>query len=281
MQIMVIDDEPLIGQLLSYQLGGAGYTVWAYQDYREALQAMGRLQPDLIILDVMMPLISGWDLCRLIRADTSIPIIMLTAKDSDEDVVHGLTSGADDYVSKPFSAAQLNARIEAVLRRSRQATGRARPASVATPVTLKSVSSASTEPVRSLPDEVEVLSPEPAPMPPTLTSSSPTRSQLPRLGPHFAATRRARGLSLRDVSEATGVRWEFLQAIEQEEFSYVPRAELRTALRAYSELLEVDLRPYGQAQPRQLRQRRNWIVIVNLLIVIIVGLGVLAVLTIW
>ncbi|MFV9504354.1 MAG: response regulator [Oscillochloridaceae bacterium umkhey_bin13] len=276
-QIMVIDDEPLIGQLLTYQLCGAGYTVWAYQDYREALQAMAGLQPDLIILDVMMPFISGWDLCRLIRTDSNVPIIMLTAKDSDEDVVHGLTSGADDYVSKPFSAAQLIARIEAVLRRARATQGRQRVAPAPSAVAPASPPiESSTAPA---PTNIEVLPADATPLPPPLRVAS--NVQLPRLGPHFAAKRRARGMSLRDVSEATGVRWEFLQAIEQEEFSYVPRAELRNALRAYSDLLELDLRPYKQIHPKQLRQRRNWIVIINLLIVIMVGLGMLAVLTIW
>ncbi len=112
-RIMVVDDEPAIGKLLLYQLGGFGYQVSYIQDGVQALQRLLAERPDLVLLDVMMPRISGWEVCRQIRAYSSVPVILLTAKSADPDVVTGLDAGADDYVTKPFSMAQLHARIEA------------------------------------------------------------------------------------------------------------------------------------------------------------------------
>src|SRR3954466_1477344 len=117
-RIMVVDDEPAIGKLLLYQLSGFGYQVSYIQDGLSALQRLTAERPDLVLLDVMMPQISGWEICRQIRAYSTVPVIMLTAKSADPDIVTGLQAGADDYVTKPFSMAQLHARIEAVLRRA-------------------------------------------------------------------------------------------------------------------------------------------------------------------
>src|SRR6476646_10021134 len=117
-RIMVVDDEPAIGKLLLYQLSGFGYQVSYVQDGLSALQRLTAERPDLVLLDVMMPQISGWEICRQIRAYSTVPVIMLTAKSADPDIVSGLQAGADDYVTKPFSMAQLHARIEAVLRRA-------------------------------------------------------------------------------------------------------------------------------------------------------------------
>ena len=117
-RIMVVDDEPAIGKLLLYQLSGFGYQVSYVQDGLSALQRLTAERPDLVLLDVMMPHISGWEMCRQIRAYSSVPVIMLTAKSADPDVVTGLQAGADDYITKPFSMIQLHARIEAVLRRA-------------------------------------------------------------------------------------------------------------------------------------------------------------------
>lgn len=244
-RILVIDDEPVICRLIEYQLGGAGYQVTACQRGHDALLALADEAPDLILLDVMMPGISGWDLCRQIRASSTVPIIMLTAKHGDDDIVAGLTSGADDYVGKPFSADALIARIEAVLRRSRSANDRRRP----TPAPAARV--------------------EPAPQPvaaapaPGMAAPRPGRTQVretvpaenrPRLGPLLAEARRQRRLSLHDAGEICGVRWEFLQAIEREQFSYVPHDELRHALKAYSAMLDVDLGPYlGRGGSRRRR----------------------------
>src|SRR5262245_22508144 len=126
-RIMVVDDEPAIGKLVTYQLTGYGYQVSYIQDGLLALHKVLAERPDLVLLDVMMPLISGWELCRQIRASCPIPIIMLTAKGADPDIVTGLRAGADDYVTKPFSMVQLQARIEAVLRRMPVAPARNTP----------------------------------------------------------------------------------------------------------------------------------------------------------
>lgn len=245
-RIMVIDDEPLICTLLEYQLGGAGYVVHAYQRGQEALLRLAHEQPDLILLDVMMPEISGWDLCRQIRASSTVPVIMLTGKHGDDDVVTGLTSGADDYVSKPFHQAQLIARIEAVLRRAQLSRGRLpaiTPARAATP--LATQLAAATALVAPLQPVSQPVARPPSPARP---------ASLQRLGPRLAEARRTQGLSLHEAGQTAGVRWEFLQAIEQEEFSYVPRAELRIALRAYSALLSVDLAPYTGRRSRHTRR---------------------------
>jgi CheY-like chemotaxis protein len=249
-RIMVIDDEPLICTLLEYQLGGAGYAVTSFQRGEEALLRLAHEQPDLILLDVMMPEISGWDLCRQIRASSSVPVIMLTAKQGDDDVVAGLTSGADDYVGKPFHQGQLVARIEAVLRRA--------PARSARP---------GAPPARPAPAPDHVApAPPPLPQPPAAAAAAPAPPAAPpappprpapapqRLGPRLAAARRERGLSLHDAGQHLGIRWEFLQAIEQEEFGYVPRPALRQALQGYSAMLGVDLAPYtGRRRRRALR----------------------------
>ncbi|MCG8348576.1 MAG: response regulator [Chloroflexales bacterium] len=117
-QIMVIDDEPLICQLLTYQLGGAGYEVVAFQNGQEALKQLPLLRPDVILLDVVKPGLSGWDVCREIRHALSVPVIMLTAKCAEHDIITGLGTCADDYIAKPFSLSHLLARVEAVLRRT-------------------------------------------------------------------------------------------------------------------------------------------------------------------
>src|SRR6476469_6102480 len=117
-RIMVVDDEPAIGKLLFYQLSGFGYQVSYIQDGLSALQRLTADRPDLVLLDVMMPQISGWEICREIRAYSTVPVIMLTAKSADPDIVTGLEAGADDYITKPFSMTQLHAPTEAVLRRA-------------------------------------------------------------------------------------------------------------------------------------------------------------------
>ncbi|MDW8390826.1 MAG: response regulator [Oscillochloridaceae bacterium] len=232
-RILVIDDEPVICRLIEYQLGSAGYRVMACQRAHDALLLIANEAPDLILLDVMMPGISGWDLCRQIRASSTVPIIMLTAKHGDEDIVTGLTSGADDYVGKPFSAAALIARIEAVLRRSRSANGQRRP----TPAPIEPAAAPAAE--TPAPGVASSLADRPR-----ARETEPVENRLPRLGPLLAEARRQRRLSLHDAGEVCGVRWEFLQAIEREQFSYVPRDELRHALRTYSAMLDVDLSPY-------------------------------------
>jgi two-component system phosphate regulon response regulator PhoB len=122
--ILVVEDEPPLQQLLSYNLKAAGFEVAQAYDGEEALQLIDESVPDLVLLDWMLPEVSGVELCRRLRrrSDTArVPIIMLTARTEEHDRLRGLEAGADDYVTKPFSPAELIARIRAVLRRVRPA----------------------------------------------------------------------------------------------------------------------------------------------------------------
>jgi two-component system OmpR family response regulator len=116
-KILVVDDEKKIVEILRAYLEKEGYSVIAAYDGREALDATWREIPDLIILDLMLPEISGWDVCREIRRESNVPIIMLTAREETTDKIIGLELGADDYVTKPFDPKEIVSRIRAVLRR--------------------------------------------------------------------------------------------------------------------------------------------------------------------
>jgi len=120
--ILVVEDETALVTLLRYNLENAGFDVMTAGDGEEALMVVRERKPDLILLDWMLPAISGLEVCRQLRRKPEtrdIPIIMLTAKSEEGDRVRGLDSGADDYVSKPFSPAELVARVRAVMRRTR------------------------------------------------------------------------------------------------------------------------------------------------------------------
>jgi len=117
-KILVVDDEKKIVDIVKGYLTKDGYRVIAAYDGQEALNAARSQSPDLIILDLMLPEVSGWDVCRILRAETRVPIIMLTARDEDTDKIVGLELGADDYVVKPFNPKELMARMRAVLRRA-------------------------------------------------------------------------------------------------------------------------------------------------------------------
>jgi DNA-binding response OmpR family regulator len=118
--ILVVEDEPTLRETLVDALGSEGFRVTAAGDGREALAVFRADRPDLVLLDLMLPEISGIEVCRIIRAESSVPIVMLTARDSEVDKVVGLELGADDYVTKPFSLRELSARLRAVLRRGEQ-----------------------------------------------------------------------------------------------------------------------------------------------------------------
>jgi DNA-binding response OmpR family regulator len=118
-RILVVDDEPSVTDLLAYNLRKAGYEVLLAADGREALRLACQSNPDLILLDLMIPEVDGLDVCRELRKTSTVPIIMLTARGEEIDRVVGLELGADDYVSKPFGVRELLARIKAVLRRAR------------------------------------------------------------------------------------------------------------------------------------------------------------------
>ena len=117
-KIFVVDDEKKIVEIVKAYLEREGYEVSAAYDGRSALEAVKRMPPDLVVLDLMLPQISGWDVCRALRADSNIPIIMLTARDDVTDKIVGLELGADDYMTKPFDPKELVSRVKAVLRRS-------------------------------------------------------------------------------------------------------------------------------------------------------------------
>ena len=116
--ILVVDDEKMIRDSLSSFLRSKGLTVFSAENGADALAILNRGKISLIVLDLMLPDISGEELCKKIRRGSSVPIIMLTAKSMEEDLLNGLSVGADDYMTKPFSLKELYARIAAVLRRS-------------------------------------------------------------------------------------------------------------------------------------------------------------------
>ena len=117
LQVLVVDDEPRYLKLLRFNLEAAGYEVITAANGEEALTMVARKIPDLIILDIRLPGIDGYEVCTSIREFSSVPIIMLTAKGEEREKVQGLRLGADDYVTKPFGAEELMARVEAILRR--------------------------------------------------------------------------------------------------------------------------------------------------------------------
>jgi DNA-binding response OmpR family regulator len=115
--VLIADDEKNIVQLARMYLASEGFSVESAANGREALDKVRQVKPDLVILDLMMPDIDGWEVCRRLRKEGDVPIIMLTARDDDVDKIVGLELGADDYVTKPFNARELVARVKAVLRR--------------------------------------------------------------------------------------------------------------------------------------------------------------------
>jgi DNA-binding response OmpR family regulator len=116
--ILVVEDEPSLLETLVYNLEKQGYTVEAAGDGRAAIEAARRLKPDLIALDIMLPELDGFEVCKILRKEMSTPILMLTARDDEIDRVVGLELGADDYLTKPFSMREFLARVKAQLRRT-------------------------------------------------------------------------------------------------------------------------------------------------------------------
>ncbi len=122
-KVLVVDDDDNVVRLISLYLKQEGYSVFEAADGKEALRLHRRHRPDLVVLDIMLPKMDGWEVCRRLREQHSTPIIMLTARDDDSDKVLGLELGADDYVTKPFNPRELVARVKAVLRRLRASDG--------------------------------------------------------------------------------------------------------------------------------------------------------------
>jgi DNA-binding response OmpR family regulator len=117
-KILVIDDEPAVASIIQDALVDEGMEVLSVTDAEQGLRAFYDFQPDLVVLDIMMPGCDGWEICRRLRQVSTLPILMLTARTDGTDLVRGLNLGADDYVTKPFSLEVLRARIEALLRRA-------------------------------------------------------------------------------------------------------------------------------------------------------------------
>lgn len=122
--VLIVEDEPPLVELISYNLEKAGFQVQIARDGEEAMLAVAERKPDLVLLDWMLPYVSGIEICRRIRRNPEtrdLPIIILTARGEEDDRIRGLEAGADDYVVKPFSPSELVARVRAVLRRTRPA----------------------------------------------------------------------------------------------------------------------------------------------------------------
>ncbi len=117
-RILLVDDEPIVREVVEQYLRQEGFLVEVAADGAEALRRFAEARPDLVLLDLMLPGIDGLEVCRRIRTQSNVPIIMLTAKSDEMDTVIGLSVGADDYVAKPFSPRELVARVKAVLRRA-------------------------------------------------------------------------------------------------------------------------------------------------------------------
>jgi two-component system alkaline phosphatase synthesis response regulator PhoP len=125
--VLVVDDEATLRETLAWNLEQEGYRVISAADGRAALQRFRADRPDLVILDLMLPELGGVEVCRRMRAESSVPILMLTARDSEVDKIVGFEVGADDYVTKPFSLRELVARVRALLRRAESAPALAAP----------------------------------------------------------------------------------------------------------------------------------------------------------
>ena len=308
-RIMVVDDELAIGTLLLYQLQNLGYEAVYVQDGMQALQRVLLEQPDLILLDVMMPQLNGWDVCREIRSCSNVPIIMVTGKDANDDVVAGLSVGADDYVTKPFVMSQLQARIEAVLRRSQAGNVHSSAVPPKHQEYLSPRSSVSAEPPRPVyvseqPRVMRVVTPQqqvalatpagslsvtPLPVVSGIASSAASalamgqeleadkRGITPRLGLRLRQARQERNISLYQAERLCQSRWDILQALEQENWNYAPRQQMHTALMAYASLLKVDLQPYKRSKltPTLLDQNSILILVLALFVVIAIILVVL------
>ena len=117
-KILIIDDEKLITDVVKSYFEANNYIAFAENSGRKGIETFGRVNPDLVILDLMLPDLSGEEICKAIRRSSRVPIIMLTAKVEEEDILSGLDIGADDYITKPFSVRQLVARVKTILRRA-------------------------------------------------------------------------------------------------------------------------------------------------------------------
>ena len=136
-RVLVVEDDRTLLEVLQYNLAKEGYEVLTAADGAAGLEASRSHRPDLVVLDVMLPVMDGYEVCRALRRETTVPILMLTARTDEMDRVVGLEVGADDYVTKPFSMRELMARVRAMLRRSEMMRNAAAPAADAPATRLK------------------------------------------------------------------------------------------------------------------------------------------------
>jgi DNA-binding response OmpR family regulator len=158
--VLVVDDDKKIVDLVALYLRKEGYTVLCAYNGREALDVARREQPQLIVLDLLLPEMDGMQVCHALRAESRVPIIMLTARSTDEDKLFGLDLGADDYMTKPFNPRELVARVRAVLRRAVSADGEPKPDVCYGDLTISFIKhevSLSERPVNLTPTEFRVL----------------------------------------------------------------------------------------------------------------------------
>jgi DNA-binding response OmpR family regulator len=127
-RVLLVEDDADLADLLAYALRREGYDVQLAPDGEQAIERWRADEPTLVLLDIGLPKLDGWEVLRRMRRESKVPVIVLTGRDEDHEVVQGLDLGADDYVTKPFSAKQLAARIRAVLRRARGAAPNRGPA---------------------------------------------------------------------------------------------------------------------------------------------------------
>jgi DNA-binding response OmpR family regulator len=118
-KILIVEDEPALQETLAYNLNRQGYITETASDGQAAIDVARRISPDLVILDIMLPILDGFEVCRILRQESRFPILILTARDEEIDRVIGVEMGADDYLTKPFSMRELMARVKALLRRVR------------------------------------------------------------------------------------------------------------------------------------------------------------------
>ena len=195
--ILVVEDETTLRETLADALEAEGFRVVQAADGREALARFRGDRPDLVLLDLMLPELSGIEVCRIIRAESGVPIVMLTAKDSELDKVVGLELGADDYVTKPFSLRELSARIRALFRRSEQGVAVETPPAGrrprAGPGRPRRPSRAARR--RGDADQAEGVRPARVPHPPSRPGRSPATSSSSASGATTTRARRGRSTS--------------------------------------------------------------------------------------
>lgn len=252
--VLVVEDDPAIARLICFYVREAGWNPLHAANGLRALQLFAQQAPALVLLDVMLPDVSGWELCAMLRQSSAVPIMMLTGKSADHDIVHGLTLGADDYLGKPFSGAQLVARIEALMRRGSP--------------------SAAPGDASAAPDDAPPASPSAAP---------PASPSGPAPHPGGAALREARlaaKLSLHQIERLTGIRWDYAQAMELSQFAAVPRPLLRDLLLKYCVFLRIDARPVFEHTRRVLMEpdRRERPVYQRLSFALLIGAVVILIL---